>query len=117
MRGHQGAQLLHRLELEGAYQDTNLVFPKPLGQPWDPVGFSRGFKSLCKRAGLQGVNLHSLRHFHASLLIQKGESPVLVSKRLGHANVSITMNTYAHLLKGYQKEAAATFAKAMKEGQ
>ena len=70
---------------------------------------------ISSAVGLEGLKLHDLRHFHASVLIQRGESPALVSKRLGHATVSITMDVYAHLLKGYQKDAANGFAKAMRE--
>ncbi len=65
--------------------------------------------------GCSGITAHSLRHFHATVLLQSGTNPVVVSKRLGHANVSITLNIYGHVLPGWQKEAAAAFAGAMEE--
>ena len=115
LRALQGQQLLHKAALEGAYQDRNLVFANALGNPVYPDTLTRHFRKLAGAVGLEGLKLHDLRHFHASVLIQRGESPVLVSKRLGHATVSITMDVYAHLLKGYQKDAANGFAKAMRE--
>jgi integrase len=59
--------------------------------------------------------LHDLRHFHVSLLLQSGQSPVLVSKRLGHSSVSMTLDVYGHLMPGWQREAAEVFAKAMSQ--
>lgn len=114
---HLGKQLLHRMELEGAYDDNGLVFPGPLGQPLNPMAVTRGFsQSFAKRMGFNGAKVHDLRHFHASVMLQNGQSLLLVSKRLGHASISTTGDVYGHLLPGWQKEAANAFAKAMKEG-
>jgi len=77
------------------------------------MAVTRSFQSLAKRAGLSGIKLHDLRHFHASVILQQGQSPALVSKRLGHASVAMTMDIYSHILPGWQKEAADQFAKAM----
>jgi len=117
LRGHTGKQMLTRLELEGAYEDHGLVFPGPLGKPLNPMTLTRMFQSYAKRLGLKGSKLHDLRHFHASVMLQKGGgSLLLVSRRLGHASVATTGDIYGHLLPGWQKEAANAFAKAMKEG-
>ncbi len=62
------------------------------------------------------IRLHVLRHFHASVMLQSGQSWVTVSRRLGHASASITADVYAHSMPGWQKEAANAFAKAMQEG-
>jgi len=51
------------------------------------------------------------------VLLQSGQSPVLVSKRLGHSSVSMTLDIYAHLMPGWQREAAEVFAKAMNQGE
>ena len=74
--------------------------------------------ALESAAGLEAghVKLHDLRHFHASVLLQSGQNPVLVSKRLGHSTVSMTLDIYGHLLPGWQREAAEVFAKAMSQG-
>ena len=116
LRAHMGKQLLTRMELEGAYQDNNLVFPGPLGEPLNPMAVTRSFQSFAKRLGLEGAKVHDLRHFHASVMLQNAQSLLLVSKRLGHASISTTGDVYGHLLPGWQKEAANAFAKAMEEG-
>lgn len=116
LRAHIGKQMLHRMELEGAYEDHGLVFPDGLGRPMNPMTLTRAFQSFAKRLGLQGAKVHDLRHFHASVMLQNGESLLLVSKRLGHASISTTGDVYGHLLPGWQKEAANAFAKAMRDG-
>ena len=57
----------------------------------------------------------SLRHLHATVTLQSGQNPVVVSRRLGRANVSITSDIYAHALPGWQKRAADASAQAMEE--
>jgi integrase len=116
LRAHQGQQLLLKAGLNGAYHEQGLVFTDPLGDPINPMAVTPAFQSLAKKAGLQGVNIHTLRHFHASVTLQAGQSMVTVSKRLGHASTSITADIYAHCLPGRHKEAANAFAKAMREG-
>jgi len=116
LRAHIGKQMLHRMELEGAYEDHGLVFPDGLGKPMNPMTLTRAFQSFAKRLGLRGAKVHDLRHFHASVMLQNGESLLLVSKRLGHASISTTGDVYGHLLPGWQKEAANAFAKAMRDG-
>ena len=116
LRAHQGQQLLYKTQLEGAYEDQGLVFANPLGRPLNPMAVTRAFQSLAKKAGLEGANVHQLRHFHATVTLQSGQSIVTVSKRLGHASTSITADIYAHSMPGWQKEAANAFAKAMRQG-
>jgi integrase len=116
LRAHQGQLLLYKAELEGVYHDQGLVFPSPTGGPLNPMAITRAFGRMAKREGLQDRRIHSLRHFHASVMLQHGQSLVLVSKRLGHASVSTTADIYAHIAGGWQKEAARAFAKAMEGG-
>ena len=116
LRAHLGKQLLRRMELEGVYENNSLVFPGPLGQPLNPMALTRAFQAYAKRLGLEGAKPHDLRHFHASVMLQNGQSLLLVSKRLGHASIATTGDIYGHLLPGWQKEAANAFAKAMEEG-
>jgi integrase len=56
------------------------------------------------------VRLHDLRHTHATLLLKAREPVKVVSERLGHATVTITMEIYAHVMPGMQADAAAPFA-------
>lgn len=61
------------------------------------------------------IRLHDLRHTHATLLLRDRESPNMVSERLGHASVSVTLSVYTHVLPGDQKAAAARFAALIQE--
>ena len=115
LRAHLGRQILRNMELDGVYEERGLLFPDPLGNPLNPMALTRTFQSYAKRLGLREAKLHDLRHFHASVMLQKGGSLLLVSKRLGHASVATTGDIYGHLMPGWQKEAANAFAKAMKE--
>ena len=80
------------------------------------MALTRVFQSFAKRLGLKGARVHDLRHFHASVMLQSGQTPLLVSKRLGHSSVATTGDIYGHLLPGWQNEAANAFAKAMVQG-
>ena len=68
----------------------------------------RQFARLIKLAKVKAITFHGMRHTCATLLLQAGEPVHVVSKRLGHARVEITLNTYAHVLLDMQKQAAAT---------
>ena len=115
LRSQQRARLLLKAELGKSYEDRGLVFAGPLGDPINPMALTRTLQSFAKQVGVEGIKSHTLRHFHASLALQTGQSIVLVSKRLGHSKTSITGDIYGHLLPGWQKQAAEAFAKVMKE--
>jgi integrase len=114
LRAHQGRQLLWQVELGDVFQGQGLVFPNETGGPLNPMKLTRAYQSLAKQAGLKDGRLHNLRHFQASVMLQNGQSMVLISKRLGHASVSTTADIYAHIAPGWQKEAAQRFAKVMR---
>jgi len=59
------------------------------------------------------LRLHDLRHTHATQLLRAGVHPKIVSERLGHAGIAITLDTYSHMLPGMQRDAIATLAKAL----
>ena len=115
LRQHRVRQMEHRLLIGQAYVDDGLVFADDLGQRKNPMSLTRAVQTLGKRIGENNLKPHDLRHFHASVLLQSGQSPVIVSKRLGHSSVSMTLDIYSHLLPGWQKEAADAFAKAMEQ--
>ena len=58
---------------------------------------------------LPPVRFHDLRHAHATLMLTQGVHPKVVSERLGHASIGITLDTYSHVLPSLQQEAAAAF--------
>ncbi len=115
LREHKARQAEHRLRLGPAYDGTeDLVFADAIGRPVNPQAVTRTLQKLAKEVGVDHIKLHSLRHFHASLLLSNGADLFLVSRRLGHNNISTTANVYGHLIEGRQKQAAAMFAEAMR---
>ena len=82
----------------------------------DPAKVTNAFAQVMKDAGQAGVRLHDLRHTHASLMLQAGVHPKVVSERLGHASVGITLDTYSHVLPGLQEDAVERFSKLLRGG-
>lgn len=80
---------------------SRLVFPNVCGGPVDYTNLmARSFKPLLKRAGLPNIRFHDLRHTCATLLLSKGVHPKVVADVLGHASVTITLDTYSHVIPG-----------------
>lgn len=82
------------------------VFTTNEGAPIHPDAFSKWFRDFANRNGFPGVHVHSLRHTYASLMIADGTPLVVVSRRLGHAQVSTTANIYAHVIASADEKAA-----------
>jgi integrase len=83
------------------------VFCNTQGGPIHRSHFhSYWFKPLLKRAGLPDIRFHDLRHTSATLLLSAGVHPKIVQERLGHSQISITLDTYSHVLPTMQREAA-----------
>jgi integrase len=93
-----------------AWSDSGYVFTKKNGQPLHPQTVSRSFEQALNEARLPRIRLHDLRHTHATLALQAGIHPKVVSERLGHATVSITLDTYSHAIPAMQEEAAERIA-------
>ena len=101
------------------YCDHGLVFAKDYGDLTnraDMIGLplqanhlgQRQFAGLVKAAKVKAITFHGMRHTCATLLLQAGQPAHVVSKRLGHARVEITLNAYTHVLPDMQKQAAVT---------
>lgn len=111
LQAHRKAQLEERLAFGGDWPDHDLVFTREDGEPIHPDRFSRDwFRQYVRAAGLPLIRFHDLRHTHATLALQAGIHPKVVSERLGHATVSITLDTYSHAIPALQEEAAAKVA-------
>jgi integrase len=110
LRQHRARQLAERLAAGEAYDDGDLVVCLADGQPIHPKTMSYYFERETKRAGLPPIRLHDLRHTHATLALRAGVHPRVVQERLGHANVSITLDTYSHVDLDMQAVAAARVA-------
>ncbi len=110
LRAQAARQLAEQRVWEEAWCNTGLVFTKENGEALDPETISRWFRIAVKRAMLPAIRLHDLRHTHATLALQAGIHPKVVSERLGHATVSITLDTYSHAIPALQEEAAEKIA-------
>jgi integrase len=108
LREHAERQALERAIFGDAGLD--LVFSEPDGSPLHPHQFSQAFKIRTKQAGLPTIRLHDLRHTYATLALQAGVHPKVVSERLGHASVSITLDTYSHAIPAMEETAASLVA-------
>lgn len=114
LREHRGRQAQNKLLLGDGYQDHDLVCSYPDGRPIDPRYISSSFPSLLRRAGLPHIRFHDLRHTHATLLLAQGVHPKIVSERLGHSTIGITLDTYSHVLPTMQEEAARKIDSVLK---
>jgi integrase len=83
---------------DGQWPDTGLFFVRPDGQPWHPQTVSRRFEALVADAGLPPVRLHDLRHLAATYLRHGGADMKEVQETLGHAQMSMTSDTYTSVL-------------------
>jgi integrase len=114
LREHRRKQLEQQLALGlGKLSDDALVFPAHEGGPQSPDAFSAEWRDAADRIGLSRVPLHALRHTHASQLIDAGVDVVTISKRLGHASPTITLQIYAHLFRKDDSKAAAAINAAL----
>jgi integrase len=93
--------------LGSAWEDSGLVFTSPIGTPLDPRNVTREFQAMLKATGVSRVRFHDLRHTAATLLLAQGVDPRTIMETLGHSQISLTMNTYAHVLPTLQADAAA----------
>jgi integrase len=110
LRSHRAAQAQERLLAGEAWTNSGLVFTTELGGPIDPQRVMRNFSALSEAAGLSHIRLHDVRHSYASAALAAGVPARVVSERLGHANIAITLDTYSHVLPALQEDAAEKFA-------
>ena len=117
---HRAGQTRERALFGADYEENDLVCSMPDGSPWRPNSFSAEFRRFRDTCGLK-IRYHDLRHSHATQLMMSGEHPKVVSERLGHSSVKITMDLYSHVLPGMQEKAAqrtdAALRAAMKRHQ
>ncbi len=108
---HRRRQDVERQDLGEGWQEHDLVFPSDRGTPLEPRNLHRHFKIALKRAGLpETTRFHDLRHSCATFLIAQGIHPRVVMEILGHSQISLTMNTYGHVLPETQREATTKVA-------
>ena len=106
LKKHRLSQKKARLQIGPGYNADNWVFPTPFGELWKPDTLTATFRRFINKNELGPLRFQDLRHTHATLLLSDGVFAKVVSERLGHASVGITLDTYAHVLPGMQAEAA-----------
>jgi len=110
LRAHRVRQAEQRLAAGSVWQDHGLLFCREDGRALNPEHFTRLFRALVAKHGMRPIRLHDLRHTHATLALQAGVHPKVVSERLGHATVGITLDLYSHVVPSLDRQAAETIA-------
>lgn len=106
LKDHRKRQLEEKMLAGPTWRDTRFVFTNTLGGPIEPDNLGRWFKPLLMKAGLPDIRFHDLRHTAASLLLAQGVSARVIMETLGHSQISLTMNTYSHVMPVLQRDAA-----------
>jgi integrase len=105
-RQDQGAR---KAVMGSAWRETNLVVDSGDGSPVNPDTLSAAWGKFMRKAQLPYVRFHDLRHAHATFMLLQGVHPKIVSERLGHSSIGITLDIYSHVLPTMQSEAARAF--------
>jgi len=98
------------------WQEQGLLLDRGDGRPWNPDTLSTGWAKFLRTNTLPRVRFHDLRHAHATLMLAQGVHPKIVSERLGHASIGITLDTYSHVLPSLQSQAADAFDTLFPQG-
>jgi integrase len=111
---HLARQVAQIDRIGDLYRDEGLVFASEVGTLINPTNLrKRSFASLLKRAELQPIRFHDLRHTCATLLLTRNVHPKYVQGLLGHANIAITLDTYSHVMPGMGKQTARAMEEAL----
>ena len=106
LRKHHERQQAERLKGSEVWKEYGLIFTTSNGTPIHPRNLLRDFKKLLHDTGLPPFRFHDLRHTAASILLNQGIPVITVSRRLGHARASITLDIYGHLIPTMQNDVA-----------
>ena len=107
LKAHRLRQQEEQEFLGECWPNTDLVFTSERGTPLEPRNAARLFQRMRRKAGLPYRRFYDLRHTCATLLLVQGVRPRVVMEILGHSQISLTMNTYSHVIPTLQKEAAS----------
>lgn len=117
LKQHKKQQAVERFKAGGAWKVPDAVFTNSTGNYLIGANLNVKLKRICEKAGLPGIHLHSLRHTHASLLINSNVAARVIADRLGHSTTKTTLDTYSHVfaeseVKAMQAIDMALFRKA-----
>ncbi|MEF9983454.1 MAG: tyrosine-type recombinase/integrase [Oscillospiraceae bacterium] len=107
------AYISRKLAMGKTFNDGNYVISQFNGLPYKPDSFTQKYKRFLKQNNFREIKLHSLRHTNATIMLQSGISAKVAQARLGHSDVSTTLNIYSHVLTSMDKEAANTIGNTL----
>lgn len=108
LKEHKKKQEINKSLLGKEYKG-NFVCCNICGQVISPTKLNHIFKKIVSNSDLPPIRFHDLRHSHASLLVSQGVQPKVISDRLGHSNINITMTLYSHVYDATNREVANNF--------
>lgn len=114
LKEHRDRQAFTRKAAGDAWQDHGLIVCTSTGTPINPNNVTRSYQRLVMLASVPPIRVHDLRHTAATMLLRAGVPAKIVSERLGHANIGITLDTYSHVLPDMQDVAAEAMSALMK---
>jgi integrase len=107
LRSHRDRQHFDRRVTGSAWTAADLVFCDAIGAPLDPSYQTATFKMAAAKAGLPVIRFHDMRHSAATMLLARGVHVKLISEMLGHATITLTLDTYSHVIPAMHGDAAA----------
>jgi integrase len=109
LEGQRVSQQGRREDRGEDWSELGLIVDRGDGGAWNPDSFSTAWRKFLAQRGLPPTRFHDLRHGHATLMLLQGIHPKIVSERLGHSSIGITLDIYSHVLPTMQAEAARAF--------
>lgn len=106
LRAHRVGQLEERLASGSRWCEGGFVFTTRIGTPLEPSNVRKAFRGLLTKAGAPQIRFHDLRHTAATFLLAQGVDVRTIMETLGHSQISLTLNTYSHVLPVLQRDAA-----------
>jgi len=112
LTAHKARQAAMQLAAGPAWQDDSFVFAQPDGRPRDPDAVTKAFRELMIELGITNVHLHTMRHTHATVLLEQGVHLKVVQMRLGHSSIAVTADYYSSVAESLDGHAAEAFDEA-----
>jgi integrase len=117
LQSHRQRWLYRRSDSSTTWQETDLILCTSRGGPINPDNVDRSFSAIVRAAGLRRIKVHELRHTSATLLLMAGIPAKVVSEKLGHASIAITLDTYSHVLPDMQDDAVAKMSEILERAR
>jgi integrase len=117
LRHHKERQQQERKSMPDLWPDHDLIVTTAIGTPITPSSVKRFRQQLIAKAGVPSVSTHGLRHMSATLMLRAGVSPALVASKLGHTDISTTVDAYGHLIASDQSAANVALEASAQRGR